>query len=306
MRISDRRARIKGYRLVVWGVLGVMAVALLAVAFLGQEQLFPVTTRPNQEIPAVLAGAELKGALPRNAVAQEIDGGLRLFANTRWGYEYTLPAGGPLPLYIIARGLPLRHAYPCLTVQLDYRLVAAVNIAADQWGLFRVMLPTHAGRNMIGLGFINDAFEFPEDCNLDLRELHLGALPPDAAAYYRWRAPADVAPERMAQLMHAYPGTNGVEINENGFIADIVHFEEAGPMTVYIKANAIRGAPLMVVSLDGHKVAQFRLHAKARSAMVCPLDVPAGLAEIRLAHGGGALYSRGSRFVVRGLYIGQR
>jgi hypothetical protein len=187
----------------------------------------------------------------------------------------------------VARGTAAAGVYPHLSLRIDRRVFPGAFATSDEWGLFRLETPLPSGRHRLGLEYDNDLFHRAEDRNLDLRSVSLGQPPPDASAYYRWRAPCQLPPERFSRRVYAEREGEGVAILNHGALGDDIYFETAGEYSVRVLMGQPRRATCasrLRMELDGVTVTNFVLAAAEARPYEAVVKVAAGLARLRLVN----------------------
>jgi len=99
------------------------------------------------------------------------NGSLYLGTNGLVEAEVEFAREGRYTLLISAHGTPLGGVYPRVEVSVDGELVGAVDLTTGNRRTYSLTAPVAAGLRRIGLAFVNDAWDPPEDRNLALHGL---------------------------------------------------------------------------------------------------------------------------------------
>ena len=75
-------------------------------------------------------------------------------------------SGGRYAIAVLASGTSVKGVYPVCEVSLDGKPVGTVQLVGEGWQEYAVEAEVGAGRHTLGLAFVNDAWEPPEDRNL--------------------------------------------------------------------------------------------------------------------------------------------
>jgi hypothetical protein len=94
-----------------------------------------------------------------------------LWANGVVEAEVEFEEAGEYQFGVRARGTALGGVYPRVEVRVDGETVGEVELASAGWGRYRVRAAVGEGVHRIGLAFVNDEYEPPEDRNLTISDL---------------------------------------------------------------------------------------------------------------------------------------
>lgn len=164
----------------VWIVGAAWLLIMVVGAVLPTDYIISVTPLPSSGTPCILAGQRLKETLPPGTFSEEVDGGVRLFSNTYWGYRIDVPADGPVSIRMTMRGTPMQGIYPMIALTLDRSPVIPLLIKSEEWMDYQQSLYMIKGQHVIGISYVNDEFRYPEDRNLDLRAIEINTMPAGA------------------------------------------------------------------------------------------------------------------------------
>jgi hypothetical protein len=180
---ARHKTALHGYQALLWSACAAIIAIVLIIAYARNDQIYPVVPLPNPGYSLFLEHSDLKSTLPVGTYTHDINNGLRIYSNTYWCYEMNFPRSASVPVHITAKGSPVQGVYPLVALTLDYEPAVLVNIDSPDWKTFEATLPVSAGTHILTVAFINDAFQYPEDRNLDIRSLCIGAPqafgPPD-------------------------------------------------------------------------------------------------------------------------------
>jgi len=151
-----------------------MVAAILLVAYVRNDRIYPVFQVSEPDYPLFLAYEDLKSALPVGTMARDIPNGLRVYTNTYWSYEMNFSQPKSVWVLMTAKGSPVQNIYPVVTMTLDHELPVILNIDTPEWKTFRKTFSAPAGKHILTVAFENDAFQYPEDRNLDIQSLCIG------------------------------------------------------------------------------------------------------------------------------------
>ena len=91
---------------------------------------------------------------------------MALLTNGLLEKEVEFAREGEYVLSVRARGTPLGGVYPTVEVRIDGETRDVIELTSEGWRDYRAVVEVGEGLRRIGLAFVNDAHEPPEDRNL--------------------------------------------------------------------------------------------------------------------------------------------
>jgi hypothetical protein len=171
---AENRISLYRYLALIWSVCAVLIAVILVIAYGRNDQLYHVFPALKNSYPLFLDHRDLKLTLPAGTFSQDIENGLRIYSNTHWSFEINFPESGLVSVYITAKGTPVQGIYPLLTLMLDHERPVMLTIDHSKWKTFQKTLRVSAGKHTLTVAFVNDAFQYPEDRNLEIQSLRIG------------------------------------------------------------------------------------------------------------------------------------
>ena len=166
---------LNGYQALLWSISTALITVVLIIAYARNDQIFHVVSAPNPGYPLFLEYQDLKSTLPAGTYTKDINKGLRVYSNTYWSYKINFPESESVSVQITAKGSPVQGIYPLVTLTLDHEPATMLHIDSPDWKTFKATLPIPAGEHILTVAFVNDIFQYPEDRNLDIRSMGIGA-----------------------------------------------------------------------------------------------------------------------------------
>ncbi|MFC1452753.1 carbohydrate-binding domain-containing protein [Verrucomicrobiota bacterium] len=244
-----------------YAVAGGFVLVCAAIARRSGATLTPTRAMPAAQYPYVLRAEEMLENVPASvAYVQRIEGGMRVYEDAWFGYSLEFPESGEIPVFAVARGTPAGGFYPSVALRIDGEFEGSFFCTSDDWGLYRTFISLSKGIRRFELAHLADNLFFPEDRNLDLKVVSIGAPPPDADKYYRWTAPVLIPPERMSHQVCGEVRQHRFRLWDGGWIGDDVYFAEPGSYRVGLRAAkwGETGPPAMLrVTLDNDLIGEF-------------------------------------------------
>ncbi len=213
--------------------------------------------------------------MPMKTTGGPEPGGWNIWSNGYIEGTVTFPANGEYDLRVMARGTPAAGSWPIMELRVDGVTVATFTVTASDWAAYTVHSSMTAGSRRITVAFTNDAYVPPEDRNLYVDKVQIGALltpPPPQTAI-------TIEAENMPVKTTGGSVTDGWNIWSNGYIQDSVRFPTK---TLYRFQIVARGSyagfqwPTMELRIDGRTVKSFTVNSNAWKMFTVDLTVTAG------------------------------
>jgi len=270
--------------LLLWLAATLFMAACLLIAGAADAWLAPAPRFAAEEGRLVIEGERLLDCLPPGGSGYEpLQDGLRLYSNRDLLFRAETDGGERTPLFIVARGTPLDGVWPLLTLCVDREPEDGFFVTSREWGLYRLELELPPGDHHFRISYANDRSRFPENRDLDISMIALGAPPPRWEELVRWRRASVIPAGRFSRQRFAEPEGAALRLWQGGALADDVFYPAEGMQKVSLAAEAVDGSSgKLALLVDGEQVEQFDITDDPNRSYRALFEAAAGLHRLEL------------------------